>query len=141
MPLKPFTVYPGDDPVRWAKFFQSQTVIPDPGSITDETFANREPASVIGRAGTTVGPPADIVSTADRQVLINRGGTLQFSGMEVADLPSGVATESEVASAISAHAAAADPHPVYMTSAEVTAAIAAAATTTGYPPQLGHAGI
>ena len=34
------------------------------------------------------------------------------------DLPAGMATEAEVTAAISAHAGAADPHPIYLTSAE-----------------------
>jgi hypothetical protein len=44
-----------------------------------------------------------------------------------ADIPSGIARDSEVASAISAHESAADPHSQYLTAAEGDAAYATAA--------------
>jgi len=132
MPLKAFRSVPKDI-IEWAKYFTSLVITPDPGTITDATFADRDPASVIGRSAATVGPPADIVSAADRQVLIRRSGVLQFDGIAVADLPSSIATDYEVATAansaqaaaeataataLAAHVAASDPHSVYLTQTE-----------------------
>ncbi len=146
MPLKAFRSVP-QDIVEWARYFTSLIITPDPGTITDETFANRSPASVIGRSASTEGPPSDIVAGADRRVLIRRAGVLQFDGLEVADLPSSLATDAEVAAAdavvaadaaaaLAAHVAAPDPHPGYTTAAELATAIsdheAAADPHTGY---------
>ena len=128
MPLKAFRSVPGDI-IEWARYFTSLVITPDPGTITDETFSDRAPASVIGRSQATGGPPADIASSADRQVIIRRAGALAFDGIEVADLPTSIATDSEVAaadavvaadaaSALAAHVAASDPHPTYLTQTE-----------------------
>jgi hypothetical protein len=135
MPLKVFRSIP-KDVVEWGRYLASLVITPDPGTITNDNFANRAAASVMGRAASTPGTPADIVAGADRRVLIRRSGVLQFDGLEVADLPSTVATESEMAAAdtvvastaaaaLAAHAAAADPHPGYTTAAELSAAITA----------------
>ena len=128
MPLQAFRSIPKDI-IEWARYFTSLVITPDPGTITDDTFANRTPNSVIGRAAGTAGPPADIAASADRQLLVRRASTLQFAGLEPADLPSGTATDAEVAAAdavvaaaaaaaLAAHVAAADPHPVYLTQTE-----------------------
>lgn len=128
MPLQAFRSIPRDI-VEWARYFTSLVITPDPGTITDDTFANRAAHSVIGRAGDTPGAPADITAGADRRVLIRHSGVVQFDGLEVADLPSSVATDSEVASAqaaaeataaaaLAAHVADSDPHSVYLTQTE-----------------------
>jgi hypothetical protein len=135
MPLQAFRSIPTNI-VEWARYFTSLVITPDPGTITNDTFANRSAASVMGRAAATPGTPADIVAAADRRVLIRRSGVLQFDGLEVADLPSGVATEAEFAAAdatvasnasaaLAAHVAAGDPHPGYTTAAELAAAVSA----------------
>jgi hypothetical protein len=135
MPLQAFRSIPTNI-VEWARYFTSLVITPDPGTITDDTFVNRSPASVMGRAASTAGTPADIVAGADRRVLIRRSGALQFDGLEVADLPSSLATDSEVAaadavvastaaSALAAHEAAADPHPGYTTAAELSSSVSA----------------
>lgn len=145
MPLKAFRSVP-QDIVEWARYFTALIITPDPGTITDDTFANRSPASVIGRSAVTGGPPSDIVAGADRRVLIRRAGALQFDGIEVADLPASLATDSEVAaadavvtaaaaSALAAHVAAVDPHPVYTTAAELAAAITAHEAASDPHPQ------
>jgi hypothetical protein len=147
MPLKAFRSIPRDV-VEWARYFTSVVITPDPGTITDDNFANRAAASVMGRAASTAGPPSDIVAGADRRVLIRRSGALQFDGLEVADLPNTLATDAEVAAAdavvaanaasaastaesnaiasaassLAAHVAAADPHTVYQKESEKNAA-------------------
>lgn len=146
MPLKAFRSIP-QDVVEWARYFTSLVITPDAGTITDDNFANRTAASVMGRPEDTAGPPSDIVAGADRRVLIRRSGELQFDGLEVADLPSTLATDSEVAaadavvaadaaSALATHVAAVDPHPGYTTAAELASAIstheAASDPHTGY---------
>lgn len=45
------------------------------------------------------------------------------------DIPAGIARDSEVASAVSAHEGAADPHPSYTTAAEAASAASAAVAT------------
>lgn len=132
MPLQAFRSVPKDI-LEWARYFTSLVITPDTGTITDDTFANRTPNSIIGRPGSTPGAPSDITASADRQFLVRRTSTLQFDGIEVADLPSGVATADEVATAanaaqaaaiaasaasLAAHVADSDAHPVYLTQAE-----------------------
>jgi hypothetical protein len=128
MGLKPFRSIPKDE-IEWGKYLKDVPVTAADGSITDATFGNRAAASVIGRADSTAGKPADIVADADRRVLIRRSGELQFDGLEIADLPTSLATDTEVAAAdavvasdaaaaLAAHVADSDPHPVYLTQTE-----------------------
>lgn len=138
MPLdiKAFSRVP-ENAIEWARYLKSLLVSPDNGTITDDTFANRAANSVIGRASGTAGPPADIAAGGDGRVLIRRSGTLQFDGLTTGDLPSSLATDSEVSSAASAaqagaeataaaalavHAGAADPHTGYQKESEKDAA-------------------
>lgn len=120
------------DIVEWGRFFA--TLQPDAGTIPDASLEDRAGNSVFGRAEGTSGPAADIVATGDRQFLVLRSGVLQFDGAEVADLPTSLATDDEVAAAQAAaeataataladHVAAADPHPVYTTATELATAI------------------
>lgn len=68
---------------------------------------------------------------ANGYAALDAGGTVPD-----AQIPAAIARDAEVTAAINAHAAAADPHPTYMTSAEVDASIAAHAAAadphTGY---------
>jgi hypothetical protein len=124
MPLPSFKNVPRDL-VEWGKFFRSIVVTPDPGTVDDESFGNRLPASVMGRAEASPGIPADIVSSNDGQVLRRAGGVLSFSALVDSDIPSSIARDSEVTSAIGTHEAAPDPHAQYTTAAELSAAISA----------------
>lgn len=133
------------DIIQWSRYLTSLIVKPDPNTVTNDSFASRSANSIIGRAGNTIGVPSDIIAAADGRVLIRRAGTLQFDGLQVADLPSSLATDAEVAAAdavvtsafqaadvvvtaaaataLAAHVAAADPHPVYTTATELAAAL------------------
>jgi hypothetical protein len=138
MPLKAFRSVP-QDIIEWARYFTSLVITPDPGTIKDDTFANRSPASIIGRASSTSGPPADIVAGADGRVLIRRTGTLQFDGLQVSDLPSSLATDSEVAAADAVVAAnAATQANAAQAAAEATAATALAAHVAAADPHTGY---
>jgi hypothetical protein len=138
MGLKAFRSVP-QDIVEWARYFTSLVITPDPGTITDETFANRSPASVIGRSASTAGPPSDIVAGAARRVLIRRGDQLQFDGLEIADLPTGLATDAEMAAADAVVAAgAASAASAAQSGAEATAAAALAAHVGAADPHTGY---
>lgn len=117
MGLRPFRSIPKSI-VEWSSFFQQQVVTPDPGTVTDETFAQRAPNSVIGRAASTAGPPSDIVSPGNGRFLVERGDALVFDTLTDGDVPAGIARDTEVASAIATHEAAPDPHPQYLTQIE-----------------------
>ncbi len=123
MPIRSFKSIPRDI-VEWSRFFQSQVVTPDPGTITNETFGERTGNSVVGRAGSTVGTPADI-TLEPGEFLVNRSGTVTGATLTDADIPAGIARDTEVAAgdtavgnaaaaALSAHEAAADPHTGYV---------------------------
>lgn len=116
MPIKPFSFIP-KDVVEWAKFFSTTTVEPTAGTITDETFGNRAANSIIGRPGGTAGGPTDIVAGTNNRFLVQRSGSLQFDDLADADIPSGIARDTEVAGAVSdainAHLVAVDPHSQY----------------------------
>jgi hypothetical protein len=121
MGLKPFRDTPSN-PIEWARYLQSVDVTPSVGTITDETFANRAANSVIGRPTNTQGAPSDILADADGHFLTRRAGVVVFDGITDADLPSGIARDTEVAGAITtaidAHVAAVDPHTQYQTQTE-----------------------
>lgn len=138
MPLKAFRSVP-QDIVEWARYFTSLVITPDPGTITDATFADRAPASVMGRAAATRGPPSDIVSNADSHVLIRRAGELQFDGLQISDLPTSLATDAEVAAADAVVAAgAATAATDAQAAAEANAATALAAHAADPDPHTGY---
>ncbi len=125
--IRPFRSIPADL-VEWSRFFTSTEVEPSPGTITDETFAHREANSIIGRPQATDGAPSDIAIAAN-QFLTNRAGIVLSDGLIDADIPSGIARDTEVAAssaaaqsaaeataaaALSAHVADADPHTGYV---------------------------
>jgi len=91
-------------------------------SITDEKLRDSNALSVIGRSSNTNGTPNDISFSGDGQFLVRRGPQVVTDTIQDADVPSGIARDSEVASAISsaiaAHEAAPDPHGQYLSQAE-----------------------
>lgn len=106
-----------------------------PKAITDPKLRDSAGASVIGRAASTAGQPGDIVAGSDGQFLKRASGGLLFSALGDADIPSGIARDSEVTAAITAHEASPDPHPGYTTAAELAAAISALNAVSGtYTP-------
>jgi hypothetical protein len=132
------------NPAWWAKVLFHAKIEPSDGTITDDAFAPRAARSVIGRSSATTGAPSDIVAGADGRVLVRRSGSLIFDALAESDIPSGIARDSEVttatnsaqtaaeataAAALTAHEGAANPHPDYTTSAELSAALAPYATT------------
>lgn len=74
--------------------------------------------SVIGRSANSTGSPADIQATATGQYLRRSGDVLGFGEILESDIPSTIARDSEVTTAIANHVLAADPHPGYLTQAE-----------------------
>lgn len=84
-------------------------------TISADVSLTAAAASPVGAVG-TVGAAA----TAARADHVHAGAALVHSHSE-SDLPSTLATDAEVTAAVAAHAAAADPHPVYLTAAEATA--------------------
>ncbi len=131
MPLTPpFRAIP-KDVVEWGRFFRDATATVSEGSIVDSQFAERSATSVIGRAQSTGGTPADIQAATDNTFLARRAGALGFDGLVDADIPDSIARDTDVDAAISVHEAASDPHPQYTTAAEVSAALPTAANPAG----------
>lgn len=147
--------------VDWGRFFKEVEISTDPGTVTDESFANRSGLSVIGRSASTTGKPADINASANGQFLGRRSDVVGFFGINDGDLPSSIARDSEVTSgdaavtsafqaADAAHVAASDPHTQYRKEsdnvpyAEVSgkpAALALLYTGTGSPESVITAGV
>jgi hypothetical protein len=71
------------------------------GSSTT-TFRDGAARSVLGRSAATSGAMADIVAGTDGHYLRRSGGSVGFGAISDADLPSTIARDSEVSSAISA---------------------------------------
>lgn len=63
-------------------------------------------------------PPFPLEADADGKFLVRRSSALTFDTLADADIPAGIARDSEVAAAITAHEGAANPHPTYLTQAE-----------------------
>jgi|SRR6185312_4549354 len=116
MPLKP----PGFPPVNqadWDRWTRSTAVVPDDNSVTitklaDKVVTNPKlrdsiPTSVIGRVTNTPGTPADIGATTDDTFFVRRAGALGFGALADTDIPSTIARDSEVTTAITAALAAA----------------------------------
>jgi hypothetical protein len=112
------------DPSWWQRLFLETKVEASNGTITNDSFAPRAGNSVIGRPSNTDGTPSDI-QMAPGQFLVNRANLIKGDTLLDADIPASIARDSEVTAAISAHEAAADPHPGYTTTAELSAAITA----------------
>lgn len=146
MPIKSFRTEP-KNVAEWDRFFSQTPVVPSDdsvggdiiqdGAVTEPKLAddavstrtiadnavdnqrlrNSDPCSVIGRAANTSGDPADI-AVVEGQFVVRRGNVLQSGLILDTDIPSTLARDTEVAAAITAHEAAADPHPVYLTQIE-----------------------
>jgi hypothetical protein len=144
--IKSFKTVP-KDPAEWDRFFRETPVTPSIDSVdgsiikdgavsevklADDAVSTRTIAdnavndvrlrdsngcSVIGRSADSTGDPADIILT-DGQFLGRRSSVLSGFTLTDADIPAAIARDSEVTSAIAAHAAASDPHPVYLTQTE-----------------------
>jgi len=126
---------PGFPPVTqadWDRWARSSPVVPDNGSVTTVTVADKaitdvklrdsSPTSVIGRLTNTPGPPGDIVAASEGVYLVRRAGALTFGAIADADIPDTLARDSEVTTAITTAIAALqaqpDPFPVYLTQTE-----------------------
>lgn len=146
MPIKSFKAVP-KDPAEWDRFFRETPVTPSNESVDGNIIKDRavsEPkladdavstrtiadnavndirlrdsngCSVIGRSANTTGDPADII-LSDGQFLGRRSNVLGSYALLDADIPSTLARGTEVTAAISAHTAASDPHPGYLTQTE-----------------------
>lgn len=140
----------------WDRFFRGVPIRPDPNSVGEPELQNSSvteskvdaaaisttkiqahavtnaklaigpAASVVCNPTNAVGDRDDLAFNADGKFLVRRGGVLVADTIADGDIPSGVARDTEVSAAIVAHEAAGDPHPVYATAAEVSAAITAA---------------
>ena len=112
--------------------FRSLSIIPDDAStgttqlendsVTNDKLRNSGALSVIGRATDSTGNPADISATVADTFLVRRGTALGFGPLVDADIPATIARDTEVTAAITAHEAASNPHPTYLTQAEGDAA-------------------
>lgn len=74
--------------------------------------------SVIGRSANSTGSPADIVASTNGHYFRRSGDIVGFGEILESDIPSTIARDSEVTTAIATHVAAADPHPGYLTQTE-----------------------
>lgn len=99
MPIKPFSFIPKDI-IEWSRFFKAAEVTPDDGSITDATFGDRAANSIIGRPQATGGKPSDITFGADGRFVVRRAGVVVTDALIDADIPSGIARDTEVSGAI-----------------------------------------
>jgi len=110
--IKPFTFVPRNL-IEWSRFLDSAQVTPDTAAVTHEMIENSAAVSVLGRATGSAGVIADIAASANGQYLGRRSDAVGFFALQDADIPSSIARDSEVTSAISGHAGEADPHTVY----------------------------
>lgn len=102
------------DLVELERWCNETKVEPSDGTITDDSFDTRSPYSVIGNPGSAEATPQDIEAGAEGRFLVRRSEGLVFEALADADIPSGIARDSEVAAAVSAHEALSDPHTGYV---------------------------
>lgn len=121
MSRSPFRTFPRTV-VELERGLKELTTTPENGTVTPDSFADFPETSVLARLDDSPGAPAYLTLEED-QFLVNRAGVLTGDGLVDADIPSTIARDSEVVAAISAHEAAADPHPGYTTAAELSAGI------------------
>lgn len=112
MAIRPFTFVPRNL-LEWSRFFDTAHVTPDESAITHEMIENSAAVSVLGRSTGSAGVIADIAASANGQYLGRRSDAVGFYALQDADIPSSIARDSEVTSAITSHEGEADPHPVY----------------------------
>lgn len=132
MPLKPPQPPPANQR-DWDRWARSVDVVPDDGTITtekivdnavtNEKLRNSAALSVIGNPTGSEASPQDIAAGSDGHFLRRSGGAVGFGAIADADIPSSIARDTEVTTAISNHESAPDPHPSYQTAAEVTSAV------------------
>lgn len=91
--------------------------LPD-NEVGDNQLRDSVGCSVIGRSANSTGSPADIVASASGQYLRRSGDVVGFGEILESDIPSTIARDSEITTAIANHVAAADPHPGYLTQSE-----------------------
>ncbi len=90
----------------------------EPDSVTNDKLRDSSGLSVIGRALSSGGSPADIVATVSDTFMVRRGGALTWDVLEDGDIPADIARDVDVSDAIAAHVAETDPHPQYLTQSE-----------------------
>jgi len=88
------------------------------GTVPLSKLAPIDAQSVVGNNFATPAVPAPIISETDNTFLVRRSDVLRFDGLVDADIPAEIARDTEVATAISDHEAAADPHPNYLLEAD-----------------------
>lgn len=111
MPLKP-PGFPPTNQADWDRWTRGTPVVPDDNSVTVSKLADKvvtdvklrdsAPASVIGRLASTPGTPSDIIAGTDDTLMVRRSGTLSFTTLVDTDIPSTLARDSEVVTAITA---------------------------------------
>lgn len=77
-------------------------------AVTNAKLRDSVGTSVIGQATGSTGNPADIIATADDQLLMRRSDTLVWTTLTDSDIPASIARDSEVTTAVAAEAAARD---------------------------------
>lgn len=100
----------------WERWFRQATLTAgDVGetqiadnSVTNAKLRNSVGTSVIGQASSSTADPADIVATADNQLLMRRSSALQWDTLEDTDIPATIARDSEVTAAVAVEATARD---------------------------------
>lgn len=101
---------------EWERYFRQvnltagdvgETQIAD-NSVTNTKLRNSVGTSVIGQASSSTTDPADIVATADDQILMRRSSALAWTTLVDSDIPSTIARDSEVTTAVAAEATARD---------------------------------
>lgn len=132
MPLQKGSQHYPTNQREWDQWSRDVAVTPDANSVgtvelkdAQVTYAklqNVEPVSVIGNLQATVSEPGPITASADNLFLARRSGLLTFDILADTDIPSTIARDAEVttaiSSAITALKAETDPFPVYLNQTE-----------------------
>jgi hypothetical protein len=95
----------------WDQWTRSQIVTPDPDSVTTPTIQDKQvtyskfqdvpPVTVLGNQHSTLQSVGSITAGADNRFLASRSGVLVFDVLADTDIPSSIARDTEVTSAIS----------------------------------------
>jgi len=96
---------------EWDAWTRSQIVTPDPDSVTTPTIQDKQvtyaklqdvpPVTVLGNQHSTLQSVGSITAGADNRFLASRSGALAFDVLADTDIPSSIARDAEVTSAIS----------------------------------------
>lgn len=112
MPIKAFNRIPSN--LReWSNWLNATSVTPDVDSVTHEMLEPSAALSVLGQPTATAGSVSDIAASGNGQYLGRRSDVVGFFALQDTDIPSTIARDTEVATAVSDHVAAADPHTQY----------------------------